>query len=131
MEDESEYRIITPDEVASLSLESDVLVLDVRTPREYTQYHIPGSLLIPVQELAVRWRELDPERPTICVCEHGVRSETAAEFLAEQDFADVATMRGGLVRWAGPLNKCCSADKDLGAPETDDVRLAASGESRP
>src|SRR5437868_796172 len=117
MEDECiEYRIVTPDEVAALSPESDVLVLDVRTPREFTQYHILGSLLIPVQELAARWQELDPVRPTICVCEHGIRSETAAEFLAERDFADVATMRCGLVRWEGPLNKCSSTGKDLAAP---------------
>lgn len=131
MEEEcSEYRIVTPGEVASLPPESDVLVLDVRTSREFTQYHIPGSLLIPVQELAARWRELDPDRPTICVCEHGIRSETAAEFLAERDFANVATMRGGLVRWEGPLHRTCSAGKDLGVAETNDATLAASGDCR-
>ena len=133
MEDEcSEYRIVTPDEVASLPPESDVLVLDVRTPREFTQYHIPGSLLIPVQELAARWQELDPDRPTICVCEHGIRSETAAEFLAARDFAHVATMRGGLVRWEGPLNTCCPAGKDLGVAEREDAPpLAVSSDCRP
>jgi rhodanese-related sulfurtransferase len=99
------YKEVTPQEVAELPADTGVLLLDVRTPREYRCHRIPGVVLIPVQELSSRYQELDPERPTICICEHGIRSETAAEFLAHHDFADVATMRGGMVQWPGPLEK--------------------------
>jgi rhodanese-related sulfurtransferase len=48
---------------------------------------------------------LDPQRHTLCVCEHGVRSEAAAAFLAGQGFARVATMRGGMACWPGPVER--------------------------
>jgi len=40
-------------------------LLDVRQPDEYEQSHLPGAKLIPVGELADRFRELDPKKPTI------------------------------------------------------------------
>jgi len=43
----------------------DYNLVDVRTPKEYEQGHLPGARLIPVGELADRLSELDPEKPTI------------------------------------------------------------------
>ena len=40
-------------------------LLDVRTPQEYEQEHIPGSVLIPISELADRMEEIDREKPVI------------------------------------------------------------------
>ncbi len=100
------YRVVTPAEVAEAASGGDApLLLDVRTPGEYRSHRIPGAVLIPVDELSRRYQELDPDRPTVCVCEHGVRSEAAAAFLARQDFADVSTMRGGMARWDGPVER--------------------------
>ncbi len=43
----------------------DYNLVDVRTPKEYEQGHLPGARLIPVGELASRLSELDPHKPTI------------------------------------------------------------------
>jgi rhodanese-related sulfurtransferase len=102
-EDSSHYAVLSPKDVMDRAETSDVLLLDVRTPREHVCHRIPNALLVPVQELAVRLPELDPMRPTICVCEHGIRSETAAAYLAANGFAEVATMRGGIIQWPGTL----------------------------
>jgi rhodanese-related sulfurtransferase len=40
-------------------------LVDVRTPKEYEQEHLPGAQLIPVAELETRWKELDRNKPTI------------------------------------------------------------------
>ena len=40
-------------------------LVDVRTPQEYEKGHLPGARLIPVGELESRWKELDPDKPTI------------------------------------------------------------------
>ncbi len=40
-------------------------LVDVRTPKEYAQGHLPGAQLIPVGELKERLQELDPSKPTI------------------------------------------------------------------
>ncbi len=100
------YAVVTPDAVNSARETSDpLLLLDVRTPAEYQSHRMPGARLLPIQELAARWRELDPNAYTICICEHGIRSEAAADFLFQQGFVRVATMRGGMVRWRGPVER--------------------------
>ena len=43
----------------------DYNLVDVRTPKEYEQGHLPGAELIPVGELANRLSQLDPNKPTI------------------------------------------------------------------
>ncbi len=40
-------------------------LVDVRTPKEYEERHLPGARLIPVGELSKRLGELDPDKPTI------------------------------------------------------------------
>ena len=40
-------------------------LVDVRTPKEYEEGHLPGARLIPVGELETRWKELDKSKPTI------------------------------------------------------------------
>ena len=43
----------------------DYNLIDVRTPKEYEQGHLPGARLIPVGELADRLSDLDPQKPTV------------------------------------------------------------------
>jgi len=43
----------------------DYNLIDVRTPKEYEEGHLPGARLIPVGELADRLSEIDPDKPTI------------------------------------------------------------------
>ena len=43
----------------------DYNLIDVRTPKEYEQGHLPGSRLIPIGELPNRLSEIDPKKPTI------------------------------------------------------------------
>ena len=97
------YKVVSPETVAALPSDADVVLLDVRTPEEWEAYHIPGAVLIPVQELAARAGELNASRPVVCICEHGIRSEAAAEHLAHLGFADVSNMSGGMARWSGPI----------------------------
>jgi rhodanese-related sulfurtransferase len=103
------YRIITAAEVEALwrdpARRSRIVLLDVRTPGEWARRRIPGARLLPVGELNARWRELDPERAIVCVCEHGIRSEAAADFLARNGFANVANLRGGMAQWTGETER--------------------------
>ncbi len=43
----------------------DYNLIDVRTPKEYEEGHLPGARLIPVGELPDRLSEIDPDKPTI------------------------------------------------------------------
>lgn len=101
------YREISCAEVqAKLVSISPPCLVDVRQGWEYVRYHIPGALLLPTDEFAARFEaELDPADEIICVCEHGVRSEGAARFLAAQGYTNVATMPGGMAEYDGPVEK--------------------------
>lgn len=45
--------------------EKDYNLVDVRQRAEYQSGHLPGAHLIPMAELSVRMKELDPSKPTI------------------------------------------------------------------
>ena len=77
----------------------DLVLLDVRTEPENRSHRLPGAVLIPVQELAARVEELDPDRPHLIYCEHGVRSVAACEFLADRGFDALSNLGGGMARW--------------------------------
>jgi len=95
---------VTPDEVAARMLAGGVLVLlDVRTESEFTAYHIPGAVHIPIDELAFRHRELDPAAFTVVVCEHGVRSSISTHYLRSMGFSACVNMQQGMSGWRGPV----------------------------
>ena len=45
--------------------EGSYTLLDVRQPKEYEREHLPGTLLVPLGELADQIDRLDPVKPTI------------------------------------------------------------------
>ncbi|MCC7023769.1 MAG: rhodanese-like domain-containing protein [Thermomicrobiales bacterium] len=75
-------------------------MVDVREPDEWVEGHIPGSVLMPMGEVVLRLRELDPKRPVITVCRSGRRSLYSAEELLAAGFRDVKSLAGGVIAWA-------------------------------
>lgn len=58
------------------------LLLDVRTPAEFREGHVPHALNVPVQELPVRLGEVGPKtRPVVVYCRSGGRSAAASQIL--------------------------------------------------
>ncbi|MDB5100221.1 MAG: sulfurtransferase [Cyanobacteria bacterium RYN_339] len=76
------------------------VLLDVREPWEVALAGLPGAIAIPLGQLQARCGELDPTRPTIVVCHHGVRSLHACMFLGAQGFTDLANLSGGSEAWS-------------------------------
>ncbi len=88
--------------------QDDMIVLDVRTPLEYNGElgHVENSILIPVQELELRVRELDRyrDREVVVICKTQNRSRVAASILQNAGFERVAYVRGGMVDWNVQFN---------------------------
>jgi rhodanese-related sulfurtransferase len=76
-----------------------VFILDVRQVPEWEEYHIPGSTLIPLNELAGRQNEVPKEREVVVVCRSGQRSAKGRDILMEAGFKKVINMQGGLLQW--------------------------------
>lgn len=88
-------------------------VLDVREPMEWETGHVPGAILIPLGELAERYKELPADSPIAVICEAGVRSCTAASLLLRHGFRNVANVpegTGGYRQGGYPLHFYHSKD---------------------
>lgn len=83
---------------------SRVKLLDVREPYEYELCHIPGSRLIPLEELEKRVGELDPEDEIVVYCHVGVRSARAVELLSSKGFRRARNLMGGIRAWADSVD---------------------------
>jgi len=80
--------------------DQDPLLLDVREPWEFQICHLDGSKLVPMGQVPAALDTLEPERETVVICHHGVRSRQIGEFLEQQGFAKVINLAGGIAAWA-------------------------------
>lgn len=91
---------INANELAKMMKEEDLLLVDVRTPREY-QYdgHIAGSRLLPLNALMQRVDELPRDQKIVMVCRSGNRSQVACEQLARLGYENLYNLSGGIIGW--------------------------------
>jgi rhodanese-related sulfurtransferase len=82
------------------STDTGPLLLDVREPWEYRICRIEGSQLIPMGQLAGALKALDPQRETVVICHHGIRSRQVALYLDHIGFENVINLNGGVEAWA-------------------------------
>lgn len=93
-----------PEELRSLLERGEVVLLDVRSPSEYREGHIPGATLIPHNTLNPASLDLPGDSPIVVYCAAGGRSEYAKGLLEEAGFTDVRNF-GRVDRWNGPLTE--------------------------
>ncbi|HEX7022456.1 MAG TPA: rhodanese-like domain-containing protein [Trueperaceae bacterium] len=79
-------------------IDGGALLLDVREKSEFDEARIPGSLLIPLGELAGRQEELPKDRDIMVHCRSGARSARAAQYLNVQGYR-ATNMAGGILAW--------------------------------
>lgn len=95
------YRQISAEDARDwLAKDEGVLLLDVRTEEEYKVIRIPGSQLLPYDEIMTRKGELpaDLGTPIIVYCRSGRRSAIAAETLLGLGYTEVYDL-GGIQDW--------------------------------
>ncbi|MDM5328243.1 rhodanese-like domain-containing protein [Neobacillus sp. CF12] len=88
------------EEAKQLIDNKEVVVLDVRTPEEYQEEHIPNAILLPLQELENKLNDLDKEETYIVVCRSGNRSTQASEILINNKFTNINNLTGGMNNWS-------------------------------
>ena len=81
-----------------------IKILDVREPDEHQIAHINGVPLLPMSVLPQRFTELDPNSQYYIHCKSGVRSLRALQFLREQGFKYLKSVKGGINAWADEID---------------------------
>ena len=100
---EVSYRQINMDEaITMMEEESSYIILDVRTPEEFADKHIPEAINIPNETIST---EEIPELPDkdqliLVYCRSGNRSKQASEKLAALGYTNIVEF-GGINDWPG------------------------------
>jgi adenylyltransferase/sulfurtransferase len=100
-------RAANPDEVSVQAMKEalensklGIKVIDVRESDEYQIAHIKGVPLLPLSLLPDKFTQLDPNQQYYLHCKSGIRSLKALQFLREQGFKYVKSVKGGITAWS-------------------------------
>ncbi|KAJ8751260.1 hypothetical protein K2173_016441 [Erythroxylum novogranatense] len=106
--DESLLQDIQPDtlhgKIRDPKFFEEFQLIDVREPDEVAQASLPGFQVLPLRQFG-SWgpeiaTKLDPQKDTIVMCHHGVRSLQVAKWLQTQGFRRVFNVAGGIHAYA-------------------------------
>lgn len=102
-------------------------VLDVRTPGEFENAHIPGAYNVPLDLLREHHEEIvrHLDEDVVLACRSGQRAAQAGEMLRGAGLANIHILKGGMTAW-----EQTGFEVDRGAPRWElerQVRLVAGG----
>jgi len=80
---------------------SDIQLIDVRTPNEYEEGHIDNATLIDflADNFKDKVQSLDKNKPVYLYCRSGGRSGRASKILKELGFIEIYDLKGGYMAW--------------------------------
>ncbi len=79
------------------------VLLDVRTPEEYAEGHIEGSINLPLQSIEQAERVIkDSDTPLFVHCRSGGRSAEATSVLKRMGYTNVEDI-GGIMSYSGKV----------------------------
>ena len=92
---------VSKTEFVELMKKTGAQLIDVRTPREFTNGFIEGAKNIDYNgdTFEKQMKKLDKTKPVLVYCAAGGRSENAAELLQEWGFKEVYDLEGGYNGW--------------------------------
>ena len=96
------YETITTNKALEL-IDNGAIVIDVRSVDEYGTGHIPNAVNIPLDQIdGVGY---DKNLTIIVYCQSGIRSQEAAQKLADMGYTSLYNLDGGLINWGGSLEE--------------------------
>jgi rhodanese-related sulfurtransferase len=91
---------ISPVELQKIITESpSAPVIDVRTPVEFGEVHVPQARSVPLDELKPAALGLAKDQPVYLLCRSGQRATKAAEKFAKEGFIQPIVIEGGTLAW--------------------------------
>jgi rhodanese-related sulfurtransferase len=97
------FKTVDAAHAGPLAAKRNIVVLDVRTPAEYSEGHLPNAINIDYLDpsFADKIRELNKKKKYLVYCRSGKRSTQALELMKQQNFKNVTNMLGGMLQWQG------------------------------
>jgi rhodanese-related sulfurtransferase len=82
-----------------LEQKKGMVLLDVRTDKEYAQGHIPGSVHVPLSDIGDRIKKLKKDKEMVVYCQNGNRSIWAIKRLMGMGYKNLYNLKGGYRAW--------------------------------
>jgi rhodanese-related sulfurtransferase len=79
--------------------DNSLFLLDVRTPQEYAEGHVPGAFNVPHDQLASRLADVPKDKDIVLYCRSGRRTALAADVLAANGYTKLSHLEGDMVAW--------------------------------
>lgn len=83
----------------------DVILIDVRTAREFNNGHLPGAINIDYtsSDFETKIQEIAKDQPIYIYCQSGNRSEKSARIMQKLGFNEIYDLQGGIRAWKGEV----------------------------
>ncbi|HEY4684265.1 MAG TPA: rhodanese-like domain-containing protein [Candidatus Acidoferrales bacterium] len=96
---------ITPQAVKEkMEAKDKFLLLDVREKWEAKMAQIPGSMLVPMQEIPENLGVIEGAQEVIVYCHLGIRSLDVTVWLRQQGIENSRSIAGGIDRWSREID---------------------------
>jgi rhodanese-related sulfurtransferase len=82
-----------------LDQKKGMVLLDVRTDKEYQGGHIPGAVHVPLAEIGDRIKKLKKDKEIVVYCQNGSRSIWAIKRLMGMGYTSLFNLKGGFNAW--------------------------------
>jgi rhodanese-related sulfurtransferase len=94
-------KLISTNEMIELMDTEEIQLVDVRTPSEYNEGHVPDAQNINFydENFDQQIETLDKSKPIIVYCKSGGRSAKCASKLVEKGFEKIYDLEGGFSQW--------------------------------
>ncbi|MFZ0828775.1 MAG: rhodanese-like domain-containing protein [Verrucomicrobiia bacterium] len=93
-------KTITPAELQKILIAQPAApVIDVRTPVEFAEVHVPQAQSVPLDELRPGALQLPKDQPVYLLCRSGQRATKAAEKFVKEGFSQPVVVEGGTLAW--------------------------------
>ena len=101
------FQTVDATQAAQIAAHKKVTILDVRTPREFSQGHLPKAINIDylANTFDRNLDSLDKEKKYLVYCGSGRRSSEAVVLMKKKGFRNVTDMLGGIGAWKGEIEK--------------------------
>ena len=92
--------IVVADAKKLMASRKDLLLIDIRSPQEFSQGFIAGSQNIPFIDIMEGRHALPKNKPLLLICSIGGRSFAAVQLLQEKGYTEVYNLDGGIQAWS-------------------------------
>lgn len=93
--------LLEPKEFKEFLATNDVILVDVRTPKEFSSGHIENAININFlsSEFDKKIQKLDTTKTLVIYCRSGNRSGKSTSKLVKAGFKEIYDLKGGVLNW--------------------------------